>query len=110
MRLERGLTRVHSLNNVNRALQILQKNNVSTTSLGRGAPLYPVVSMLQTEWYYTLIHISGRMKTSNADSKTFQFKNICIVVLSLLKIQLPFFIVLSFNLTLVLYRVSLSSI
>uniref|UniRef100_A0A3Q3EVT6 Calponin-homology (CH) domain-containing protein n=1 Tax=Labrus bergylta TaxID=56723 RepID=A0A3Q3EVT6_9LABR len=31
--LERGFTRVHSLNNVNRALQILQKNNVSNVSL-----------------------------------------------------------------------------
>ena len=29
---EKGFTRVHSLNNVNRALQILQKNNVSTNN------------------------------------------------------------------------------
>uniref|UniRef100_A0A3Q3VV99 Calponin-homology (CH) domain-containing protein n=2 Tax=Mola mola TaxID=94237 RepID=A0A3Q3VV99_MOLML len=32
--LERGLTRVHSLNNVNRALQILQKNNVELVNIG----------------------------------------------------------------------------
>ncbi|XP_056882091.1 dystrophin isoform X5 [Takifugu flavidus] len=34
VRLERGLTRVHSLNNVNRALQILQKNNVELVNIG----------------------------------------------------------------------------
>uniref|UniRef100_A0A3B4XHH7 Calponin-homology (CH) domain-containing protein n=1 Tax=Seriola lalandi dorsalis TaxID=1841481 RepID=A0A3B4XHH7_SERLL len=32
--LERGFTRVHSLNNVNRALQILQKNNVELVNIG----------------------------------------------------------------------------
>uniref|UniRef100_A0A3B5BBY7 Dystrophin n=1 Tax=Stegastes partitus TaxID=144197 RepID=A0A3B5BBY7_9TELE len=32
--LERGITRVHSLNNVNRALQILQKNNVELVNIG----------------------------------------------------------------------------
>uniref|UniRef100_A0A672MYV1 Dystrophin n=1 Tax=Sinocyclocheilus grahami TaxID=75366 RepID=A0A672MYV1_SINGR len=31
---ERGFTRVHSLNNVNRALQILQKNNVELVNIG----------------------------------------------------------------------------
>ncbi|XP_051982361.1 dystrophin isoform X4 [Xyrauchen texanus] len=31
---ERGYTRVHSLNNVNRALQILQKNNVELVNIG----------------------------------------------------------------------------
>uniref|UniRef100_A0A8C1XEG9 Dystrophin n=1 Tax=Cyprinus carpio TaxID=7962 RepID=A0A8C1XEG9_CYPCA len=31
---ERGFTRVHSLNNVNRALQILQKNNVDLVNIG----------------------------------------------------------------------------
>ncbi|XP_038572147.1 dystrophin isoform X5 [Micropterus salmoides] len=34
VRLERGFTRVHSLNNVNRALQILQKNNVELVNIG----------------------------------------------------------------------------
>ncbi|MEQ2291012.1 hypothetical protein AMECASPLE_009060, partial [Ameca splendens] len=34
VRLERGTTRVHSLNNVNRALQILQKNNVDLVNIG----------------------------------------------------------------------------
>ncbi|XP_034461333.1 dystrophin isoform X10 [Hippoglossus hippoglossus] len=34
VRLERGFTRVHSLNNVNRALQILQKNNVDLVNIG----------------------------------------------------------------------------
>uniref|UniRef100_A0A3Q1EA72 Dystrophin-like n=1 Tax=Acanthochromis polyacanthus TaxID=80966 RepID=A0A3Q1EA72_9TELE len=34
VRLERGITRVHSLNNVNRALQILQKNNVELVNIG----------------------------------------------------------------------------
>ncbi|XP_039997801.1 dystrophin [Xiphias gladius] len=34
VRLERGVTRVHSLNNVNRALQILQKNNVELVNIG----------------------------------------------------------------------------
>uniref|UniRef100_A0A3P8V2V4 Calponin-homology (CH) domain-containing protein n=1 Tax=Cynoglossus semilaevis TaxID=244447 RepID=A0A3P8V2V4_CYNSE len=34
--LERGFTRVHSLNNVNRALQILQKNNVELVNIGAG--------------------------------------------------------------------------
>uniref|UniRef100_A0A3Q2PVA7 Calponin-homology (CH) domain-containing protein n=1 Tax=Fundulus heteroclitus TaxID=8078 RepID=A0A3Q2PVA7_FUNHE len=32
--LEKGTTRVHSLNNVNRALQILQKNNVDLVNIG----------------------------------------------------------------------------
>ncbi|KAF3857322.1 hypothetical protein F7725_009181 [Dissostichus mawsoni] len=32
--LERGFSRVHSLNNVNRALQILQKNNVELVNIG----------------------------------------------------------------------------
>ncbi|KAM9766235.1 dystrophin-like isoform 2-T2 [Menidia menidia] len=36
VRLERGITRVHSLNNVNRALQILQKNNVDLVNIGAG--------------------------------------------------------------------------
>ncbi|XP_058478668.1 dystrophin isoform X3 [Solea solea] len=36
VRLERGFTRVHSLNNVNRALQILQKNNVELVNIGAG--------------------------------------------------------------------------
>ncbi|XP_041834285.1 dystrophin isoform X2 [Melanotaenia boesemani] len=36
VRLERGFTRVHSLNNVNRALQILQKNNVDLVNIGAG--------------------------------------------------------------------------
>ncbi|XP_036418349.1 dystrophin isoform X3 [Colossoma macropomum] len=31
---ERGFTRVHSLNNVNRALQVLQKNNVELVNIG----------------------------------------------------------------------------
>ncbi|XP_030603146.1 dystrophin isoform X3 [Archocentrus centrarchus] len=34
VKLERGFTRVHSLNNVNRALQILQKNNVELVNIG----------------------------------------------------------------------------
>ncbi|XP_035983741.1 dystrophin isoform X5 [Fundulus heteroclitus] len=34
VRLEKGTTRVHSLNNVNRALQILQKNNVDLVNIG----------------------------------------------------------------------------
>ncbi|XP_054599029.1 dystrophin isoform X5 [Nothobranchius furzeri] len=34
VRLEKGFTRVHSLNNVNRALQILQKNNVDLVNIG----------------------------------------------------------------------------
>ncbi|KAM9836007.1 dystrophin-like [Aulostomus maculatus] len=34
VRLEKGFTRVHSLNNVNRALQILQKNNVELVNIG----------------------------------------------------------------------------
>uniref|UniRef100_A0AAV2LAA1 Calponin-homology (CH) domain-containing protein n=1 Tax=Knipowitschia caucasica TaxID=637954 RepID=A0AAV2LAA1_KNICA len=34
VRLERGFTRVHSFNNVNRALQILQKNNVELVNIG----------------------------------------------------------------------------
>ncbi|KAI9525953.1 hypothetical protein NQZ68_002501 [Dissostichus eleginoides] len=34
VRLERGFSRVHSLNNVNRALQILQKNNVELVNIG----------------------------------------------------------------------------
>ncbi|XP_019713008.1 dystrophin-like [Hippocampus comes] len=34
VRLEKGTTRVHSLNNVNRALQILQKNNVELVNIG----------------------------------------------------------------------------
>ncbi|XP_055363081.1 dystrophin isoform X4 [Betta splendens] len=34
VRLERGFTRVHSLNNVNRALQILRKNNVELVNIG----------------------------------------------------------------------------
>ncbi|KAM6945420.1 utrophin-like [Aplochiton taeniatus] len=33
---ERGFSRVHSLNNVNRALQILQKNNVELVNIGGG--------------------------------------------------------------------------
>ncbi|XP_013881860.1 dystrophin [Austrofundulus limnaeus] len=36
VRLEKGFTRVHSLNNVNRALQILQKNNVDLVNIGAG--------------------------------------------------------------------------
>ncbi|XP_054915286.1 dystrophin isoform X6 [Poeciliopsis prolifica] len=34
VRLEKGTSRVHSLNNVNRALQILQKNNVDLVNIG----------------------------------------------------------------------------
>ncbi|XP_057685973.1 dystrophin isoform X3 [Corythoichthys intestinalis] len=34
VRLEKGTSRVHSLNNVNRALQILQKNNVELVNIG----------------------------------------------------------------------------
>uniref|UniRef100_A0A3P9MEB2 Calponin-homology (CH) domain-containing protein n=1 Tax=Oryzias latipes TaxID=8090 RepID=A0A3P9MEB2_ORYLA len=34
VKLERGVTRVHSLNNVNRALHILQKNNVDLVNIG----------------------------------------------------------------------------
>nr|XP_057908480.1 dystrophin isoform X8 [Doryrhamphus excisus] len=34
VRLEKGSSRVHSLNNVNRALQILQKNNVELVNIG----------------------------------------------------------------------------
>uniref|UniRef100_A0A3Q1JKZ4 Dystrophin n=1 Tax=Anabas testudineus TaxID=64144 RepID=A0A3Q1JKZ4_ANATE len=34
VKLERGFSRVHSLNNVNRALQILQKNNVELVNIG----------------------------------------------------------------------------
>ncbi|CAN9498333.1 unnamed protein product [Ophioblennius macclurei] len=34
VKLEKGFTRVHSLNNVNRALQILQKNNVELVNIG----------------------------------------------------------------------------
>ncbi|XP_028281420.1 dystrophin isoform X2 [Parambassis ranga] len=34
VRLERGFTHVHSLNNVNRALQILQKHNVELVNIG----------------------------------------------------------------------------
>ncbi|KAK5847636.1 hypothetical protein PBY51_016746 [Eleginops maclovinus] len=34
VRLEKGFSRVHSLNNVNRALQILQKNNVELVNIG----------------------------------------------------------------------------
>ncbi|KAF6730406.1 Dystrophin [Oryzias melastigma] len=34
VKLEKGVTRVHSLNNVNRALHILQKNNVDLVNIG----------------------------------------------------------------------------
>ena len=36
---EKGSTRVHALNNVNKALQVLQKNNVDLTFLSYSTPL-----------------------------------------------------------------------
>ncbi|XP_010793994.1 dystrophin-like [Notothenia coriiceps] len=52
VRLERGFSRVHSLNNVNRALQILQKNNI-TLSVAQGRVQSPSSQPRYKSYAYT---------------------------------------------------------